>query len=116
MHANIYSLEFMNFMLFLNKVNKVQAKNKVKKVRTSQLWLYDVLKNSPPTFYVSVSNVEALLYMLWLLQQSPSWNSRTTRHAGNLHSLAETSPNAEVYKTCIVQQNGENIEHMFQAV
>jgi len=37
MQASICILEFMNFMLFLTKVDKVQAKNKVQKVRTSQL-------------------------------------------------------------------------------
>ena len=39
MHAIIWILELTNFMLFFNKVHKVQAKNKVQKVRTSQLCL-----------------------------------------------------------------------------
>jgi len=36
-HAIIRILEFMNYVIS-NKVHKVQAKNKVQKVRTSQLW------------------------------------------------------------------------------
>jgi len=38
MHAIIWILEFMNFMLFLIKFIKFKQRIKLKKVRTSQLW------------------------------------------------------------------------------
>ena len=39
MHAIICILEFMNCMLFLIKFIKFKQRIKLKKVRTSQLWL-----------------------------------------------------------------------------